>query len=104
MALTTLAEMKSEILDNWEQFEDNPYGRDLLTQFADSAIPPYNNLIILEWQAMPSEFDNAWQDMGGNPKEGIVSLMTADLFNYYLHLAEMAYTEILEEKEELENA
>ena len=96
MALTTLSEMKQEILDNWAQFADNAYPEDLLTEFADSALPVYYSDIIQEWQHMPSEFNDSWQEIGVNEIK-ITNLMSMDLFNYYLHLANTAYSEICAE-------
>jgi hypothetical protein len=98
MALTTLSEMKQEILENWAQFESSAYPEDLLTEFADSALPVYYGDIIQEWQHMPNEFTDSWQDMGEIlPNTGITTLMQMDLFNYYLHLANTAYSEICAE-------
>jgi predicted Rossmann fold nucleotide-binding protein DprA/Smf involved in DNA uptake len=97
MALTTLSEMKQEILENWAQFADNAYPEDLLAEFADSALPAYTNDIIQEWQHMPSEFDDYWQELELPKPENIIGLMQIDLSNYYLHLANTAYSEICAE-------
>ncbi len=103
MALTTFAEMKQEILDNWEQFESNQYPEDLLSEFADSACPIYNGDIIKEWQEMPSEFDDSWRDYGDTIEGAtITKLMQMDLFNYYHHLARNAYNELADEMEPAE--
>jgi len=99
MALTTFDEMKQEIKDNWEQFESNAYPYDLLTEFADSACPVYYNDIIQEWQEMPSEFNDSWQELGTDGSATITTLMTFDLFNYYNHLAQKAYNELADEME-----
>lgn len=92
------AEIKSDILDHWEQLTDE-YS-DLLTQLAESAVPVYNGEIIADWQEMPSEFDNAWQDFyEPNAETTIVYLMTLDLYEYYRQTYQEIYVEIAEEKE-----
>lgn len=97
MALSTKAEIKQEILDNWEQFESNAYPHDLLNEFADTNLPIYYGDIIREWQEMPSEFTDSWQDMGTDGSAGITTLMQMDLFNYYSHLFLTAYNELCDE-------
>lgn len=109
MALTTFTEMKQELRDNWENFADSAYPHDLLNEFADSACPVYYGQIIAEWQEMPSEFTDSWQDLGTDGSASITTLMQMDLFNYYSHLALTAYQELCDEMEakedeELENA
>lgn len=99
MALTTLAEMKQEIKDNWEQFASLQYPYDLLNEFADSACPVYYSDIVKEWQEMPSEFNDVWQEIGVSENSTIYSLMTYDLYNYYSYLALTAYQELCEEME-----
>lgn len=88
------SDIKQEITDNWEQFESNQYPDDLLTEFADSAVPVYNNEIIQEWQEMPSEFDDSAQDFDIDPDATIMTRMSLDLFNFYRHQYQKAYNEL----------
>ena len=97
MALSTKAEIKQEILDSWEQFKDNAHPDDLLSEFADSNTPIYYGDIISQWQEMPSEFDNYWQEIGAGGNATITSLMQIDLYNYYSHLFLTAYNELCDE-------
>lgn len=97
-------DIKAELLENWEQFEQAREPQDLLNEFADSAVPVYYNEIIQEWQEMPSEFDNSWQETWeavGAEGKGIVDFMTIDLWNYYTAEYTRIYNEILTEKEEV---
>lgn len=91
-------DIKKEIQDNWEQFASNQEPSDLLSEFAESACPIYTSDIIEEWQEMPHEFDDAWQE-SFNLSESftIVQLMGIDLFNYYQHQFQTAYNELAEE-------
>ncbi len=102
------SDIKQEILDNWEQFASNQYPEDLLSDFVGTALPIYNSEIIKDWQEMPSEFDNVWQEEGYTG-EGIISLMLYDLENYYHHQYRRVYSELAQDmealdSEELENA
>ena len=54
MALTTRAQIKSEILDHLEQLKESPYPEDLLNELAESNTPIYYSGIVSEWQEMPS--------------------------------------------------
>lgn len=100
MALTTKAEIKSEILANIDQYKLAAYPEDLLTEYADGLVPIYNNEIIAEWTEMPSEFDDSWSQYGMDEaflKGGIIKLMSVDLFEYYHSLYSEAWAEIVEE-------
>lgn len=91
-------EIKTDILDHWEQI-DNEYA-DLLTQLSESAVPVYNNDIIKDWQEMPSEYDNKWQEFyEPNGDTTIVYLMTLDLYEYYRDTYQWIYLRIVDEKE-----
>lgn len=98
----TYAEIKKDLLDNWETITDSTWPEDYLDEFADGYIPVYTNEIIKDWQEMPSEFDNFWQDYGITKDTTIPDLMKIDLFNYYRNLAQTAYNEILTELEDEE--
>ena len=96
MTLTTRAEIKAEILDHLEQLRESQYPEDLLRELAESNTPIYYSGIISEWQEMPSEFDNGWQEFGFDESfqsGGIYSLMAIDLQLYY----ESQFLEIWEE-------
>jgi hypothetical protein len=97
-------DIKSEIADNWEQFESNQYPDDLLNEFAESALPVYNSDIISDWSEMPSEFDDSWKEYGTTGQETIVERMTLDLMNYYRHRYQTIYNELAETMPAKENA
>lgn len=106
----TYEEIKREIEQNWEQFQEARYPQDLLDEFADSAIPVYNHELIRDWQEMPSQFDNSWQEYGLPSTKveeiTIYGLMRIDLYNYYRDEFERAYREIyknIEKEEENDN-
>jgi len=95
----TYEEIKATIstLLSKDQLGANP--EDGLHELADSFVPVYYNEIIAEWQAMPSEFDNAWQELGASAKNTITQLMSIDLYMYYLSLCQRAFSEIVESEE-----
>lgn len=97
--LTKLDEIKQELDTDWHLFADNQYPTDLLSEYADSACPIYTSEIIAEWVAMPSEFNDAWQDYGDSGDKGITDLMQVDLYNYYSHLYNTAYNQLADEKD-----
>ena len=97
-------DIKQEILDNWAELEESAYPDDLLREMADSACPVYYSDIIKDWQEMPSEFNDQWQEFTEVSQDStIFSLMTADLFNYYDTKYTEVYNDIKTTKEE-ENA
>ena len=63
--------------------------RDNIGEWIDGYLPVYNDRIIAEWQAMPSEYDNRGSaEMGHLEQEiNIVNLMSLDLYIYYSELA-----------------
>tara|TARA_R110001606_G_scaffold129324_1_gene264152 strand:+ start:144 stop:467 length:324 start_codon:yes stop_codon:yes gene_type:complete len=98
MTLSTHNDIKTEILADWQQFEDANYPEDILTEYAESAVPIYYSEIIEEWQAMPSEFDDSWQELGTDGSATITTLMQLDLFNYYRDAYLVAFDELAKEK------
>lgn len=71
--------------------------RDNIGEWVDGYLPVYNDRIIDEWRAMPSEYDNQGAANLGHMEEvSIVGLMSLDLYIYY---TEIAY-EVLNEIEE----
>jgi hypothetical protein len=89
-------DIKQELLENWAQFADNQDPYDLLTEFADSACPIYYHDIIIDWQEMPSEFDDSWKEFELDANVGITARMSSDLFNYYRHQYQTIYNELAE--------
>ena len=96
---STLDYMKEEITtalsySTLEEIEDRS------GELIDSYIPVYNNRIIEEWQAMPSEYDNRGaEELGAQQGHDIISLMTLDLYLYYSDLFSEAMEEIKQEQE-----
>lgn len=97
----TYEEIKKDLTDNWEEFTEQN-ADDKIIEYADGYCPIYNNEVIKEWAEMPSEFNDSWKDQIGNDilDRGILSLMSIDLFSYYLETTTQAYDEIKAEKEE----
>lgn len=94
--ITTREQIKSEILDHLEQLRETQYPEDLLRELAESNTPIMYGDIISEWQEMPGEFDNGWQEFGFDESfqsGGIYSLMAIDLQLYY----EAQFVEVWEE-------
>ena len=94
--ITTREQIKSEILDHLEQLRETQYPEDLLRELAESNTPIMYGDIISEWQEMPTEFDNGWQEFGFDESfqsGGIYSLMAIDLQLYY----EAQFVEVWEE-------
>jgi hypothetical protein len=95
-------DIKDELLENWEQFEQASDPYDLLNEFADSALPIYYGDTIKDWQEMDSEFTDSWQEHfeGGDiGNKGICDLMRVDLWNYYTAEYTRIYNQIKDEKE-----
>jgi hypothetical protein len=98
------SDIKSDILDNWEQLTETPHPEDLLNEMAESACPVYYSDIIKDWQEMPSEYNDSWQQNGiGTTEETtIFSLMSWDLYFYYESQYNLIFTEIRLDKEQEE--
>lgn len=95
MALSTYNEIKQELLTEYEHATE-----DTCHEIADSNTPVYYSEIISEWQALPSEYSDTWQDYPITAMSSITQLMAIDLYNYYHGLAYRAYQEIQDELEE----
>lgn len=95
-------EFKSELLngnaDNLDDLRDRSY------EYVDNYVPVYNNRIIEEWQAMPSDYDNRGSaELGHNCEElNIINLMQADLYLYYQDLTALVLEDLAEELESAE--
>jgi hypothetical protein len=86
-------EIRAEIA-NGEELEDI---KDRSHEFIDSYLPVYYNVIIEEWKAMPSEYnDRGSSELGYGEEINIYNLMSLDLYLYYSDL----FNEAVEEVEE----
>ena len=95
-------EIKNDILNHWEQLAEMPHPEDLITELAESACPIYYSEILTDWQEMPSEYTDSWQENGipTTEKTTIFSLMSWDLYFYYHSEYLRIYDEIKKEKEQ----
>ena len=93
--MNTVERMVEEIrteLANGEELEDI---KDRSGEFIDSYLPVYNNRIVEEWQAMPSEYDNRGNaELGAGGEIDIINLMSLDLYLYYSDLFFEAVKEV----------
>jgi hypothetical protein len=97
--LTTYNEIKTELLGEWDHITESR-----LHEYAESNTPVYYSEIAKQWQELPMENTDAWQEYGVEftPNTTIYSLMTTDLHLYYFGLVERAFAEITEEQKEEE--
>ena len=100
--LTTYAEIKQQVLDEWDTIKDAVYPEDLLSEWADSNVPVYYSDIIHEWTEMPRDYDDRWRDDFGNPGDDftITKLMQIDLYCYYYALFGKAFIELRHDLEQ----
>ena len=97
-----MQEFKSELsngnADNLDDLRDRSY------EYVDNYVPVYNNRIIEEWQAMPSDYDNRGSaELGHNCQElNIINLMQADLYLYYQDLTALVLDDLEQELESAE--
>ena len=100
--MNTVERMVEEIrteLANGEELEDI---KDRSGEFIDSWLPIYNNRIVEEWQAMPSEYDNRGSaELGQGGEINIINLMILDLYLYY---SDLFFEAVQEVEEALEGA
>ena len=95
--MDTVKRMVEEIRLELSNGEDLDTIKDRSGEFIDSWLPIYNNKIVEEWQAMPSEYDNRGSaELGTGQEINIINLMTLDLYLYYSDL----FAEAVEEVEE----
>ena len=99
MTITNYYQIKAEILDHLEQLKEAPYPEELLLELADSNTPVYYSGIISEWQEMPSDYNDRWQELGTDGSAGIMTLMQIDLSIYYSDQYHTIYNELCEEME-----
>jgi hypothetical protein len=96
--MNTVGRMVEEIRAEIANGEELEAIKDRSGEFIDSYLPIYNNQIIEEWQAMPSDYDNRGSaELGHLEHEiNIINLMSLDLYLYYSDL----FAEAVEEVEE----
>jgi hypothetical protein len=87
-SLTTKQDIEEMIR---REYSDKTFDQlsDLQGEITDSVMPIYNNHIIGEWQAMPSEYDGEGVAEFGLPepdKITVYRLMELDLYAYYSNL------------------
>jgi hypothetical protein len=93
------SEFRNAIKEHDETLEDI---RDNSGEWIEGYLPVYNNKIVEEWQAMPSEYDNRGAvELGHLEQEiNIINLMSLDLYLYYNDIFNEAVNELEEEEEE----
>ena len=93
------SEFRNAIKEHDETLEDI---RDNSGEWIEGYLPVYNNKIVEEWQAMPSEYDNRGAvELGHLGQEiNIINLMSLDLYLYYNDIFNEAVNELEEEEEE----
>jgi predicted RNase H-like HicB family nuclease len=93
------SEFRNAITEHGETLEDI---RDNSGEWIEGYLPVYNNKIVEEWQAMPSEYDNRGAvELGHLEQEiNIINLMSLDLYLYYSDIFNEAVNELEEEEEE----
>jgi hypothetical protein len=99
--MTTYDEIMQEIKQEIEQGQSLDEIKDRSHEIVDNYVPVYNNHVIEEWQAMPSDYDNRGSaEMGHNCQElNIINLMMADLYLYYSDLVALVLGDLEQELE-----
>ena len=102
--MTTYDEIMQEIKQEIEQGQDLDSVKDRSHELVDNYVPVYNNRVLEEWQAMPSDYDNRGaQELGHNCEElNIINLMMSDLYLYYRDLVDLVISDLEEELESVE--
>lgn len=96
MALSTYQEIIQEVRDNWSDFSNAKYPEDTVANYADAAVPVYNNRIMDQWAELESDWRDHW--FGLLEKDAsIIDRMQYDLFNYYSSHFYKAYEELSKE-------
>jgi hypothetical protein len=96
-------DIKSAILDEWEELTEDSYPEDRLGEMAEGFVPIYYGDIIKDWTEMPNEYTDNWKEHYAEtiPEEvGITALMTSDLHEYYRATTNEIYEELKTEKED----
>ena len=99
---STIDQMVEEIRAELANGTELRFILDRQGEFIDSYLPIYNNQIVEEWQAMPSDYDNRGSaELGTGQEINIINLMTLDLYLYY---SDLFYEAVKEVEEALELA
>jgi hypothetical protein len=100
---TTYGLMLDEVRDLVKNGESIADIRDRDREILDGYLPIYNGKIIEEWCTMPWEYtDRGATEFGNSYMNGIIELMSADLYLYYSDLLNEVIDEVEEETEEVE--
>ena len=102
--MTTYDEIVKEIKQEIASGETLEEVKDRSHELVDNYVPVYNNRVIEEWTAMPSDYDNRGSaELGHNCQElNIISLMSADLYLYYQDLVSQVISDLEQELESVE--
>ena len=95
--------IKETLQTEMTQRNESTLSEDTIQEIGDGFTPIYYADIIKDWQAMPSEYGDAWQELGELEHKGIMELMQIDLEFYYQAMTNNAYTELMEEAEAREH-
>ena len=98
---STVELMIEEIRADLANGEELEVIKDRSGEIIDNYLPIYNNQIVEEWQAMPSDYDDRGQhEVGTDGSMGIIALMSLDLYLYYSDLFAEAINEVEESLEQ----
>lgn len=95
--------IKETLQTEMTQRNESTLSEDTIQEIGDGFTPIYYADIIKDWQEMPSEYGDAWKEMGDGGDNDIMGLMHIDLYFYYQARTEEAYRELMEEAEALED-
>jgi predicted RNase H-like HicB family nuclease len=99
--MTTYDEIMQEIKQEIEQGQTLEEIKDRSHELIDNYVPVYNNRVIEEWTAMPSDYDDRGSAELGHSCEdlNIIKLMSADLYLYYSDLVALVFDDLAQELE-----
>ena len=102
--MTTYDEIMQEIKQELSNGQELAEIQERAYELVDNYVPVYNNRIVEEWQAMPSDYDNRGaQELGHNCQElNIINLMMSDLYIYYTELVGLVIDDLAQELESVE--
>jgi hypothetical protein len=93
--LSTIDEMIDEIKQELSKGVELDEIRDSSGEWVDNYLPVYNNRIVEEWQAMPSDYDDRGAlELGLGGEINIINLMSLDLYLYYSDLFSQALDDV----------
>ena len=100
----TETDIKNELLENLEQLQASEYPEDLLSEWADSAVPIYYSDTLNDWRELSLAETDRWQELGAPSNEaGIFDLMRIDLYLHYQDAYTRIYAELTHDLEEEAN-